>query len=69
MAVVTELRIGETFFIIPPEPLNTTGTLVFVSHVVPPSTLNAASHVMPISISHGFQSKKLMLICELKNQG
>ena len=59
MAIISHLSIGNAFFVILPKSLDTTSTFIFVSHVVPESSLNASGHVMPITISHSLKSKEL----------
>jgi hypothetical protein len=48
-------------FIIPPKPLNASGTFYAVSDEIPPSTLYSCRHIVPISIAHGFQSEELRM--------
>jgi hypothetical protein len=59
MTIISHLSIGNAFFVILPKSLDTTSTFMFVSNVVPESSLDASGHVMPITISHSLKSKKL----------
>ena len=59
MPVVSNLRIHKALLVILPEPLDTPGTLVLVAHVVSEGPLNTTSHVVPVAVSHGFQSEQL----------
>lgn len=59
MTVISDLSIRQAFLIVLPEPLDTPGALVFVAHVVTECPLNTSSHVMPISIPHGFEGEEL----------
>ena len=59
MPVVANLRVSNTLFIVFPESLNSTSTLMFVPHVVPESTLDACSHIVPVPITHSFKGEKL----------
>ena len=59
MTIISHLGIDNAFFVILPKSLDTTSTFIFVSHVVPESSLDASGHVMPITISHSLKSKEL----------
>jgi hypothetical protein len=64
MTIVANLGVRKCFFIVFPEPLDTPGTLVLVSHVIAPGTLNSRCHIMPVPITHCFQCKKLQAMEE-----
>lgn len=59
MSIVADLGINNAFFVVLPEPLDTAGTFMSISHVISPGTLDAASHIMPVPISHSLQCKQL----------
>ena len=61
MAIIPNLGVFDTFFVILPEPLYTPSALVLVTHIVTPRALNPGRHVVPISIPHSFQGEKLNL--------
>lgn len=59
VSIFTYLRVDNSFFVVLPEPLNPTSTFMLVSHVVSERALDTGGHIMPITITHCFQSKEL----------
>ena len=59
VAVVPDLGILDALLVVLPEPLYTTSALVLVPHVVTPCTLDATSHVVPVTIAHRLQGEEL----------
>lgn len=59
MPIVSNLGEHEALLVVLPEPLDTPGTLVLVTHIVSEGPLDTTSHVMPVTISHRFESEEL----------
>lgn len=62
VAIVANLRILDSFFVVLPEALYATRALVLVSQVVPKGALDTASHVVPVAVSHSLESEELMQV-------
>ena len=59
MSIVTNLGIDDAFFVVLPKPLDSSGTLLLVPHIITEGPLNASCHIVPILVTHGFQCEKL----------
>lgn len=57
--IFSDFSVLDALLIVSPETLDALGALVLVSPVIPPSSLDASSHVMPVPVAHRFQCKKL----------
>ena len=65
MPIVTNLGIDNAFFVVLPKPLDASGALMFVPNVIAEGSLNATCHIVPIFVTHGFQSEKLSDVSSL----
>jgi hypothetical protein len=59
MPLFANFGICQTFFVVLPESLDTRRAFVLVAPVVSPGSLDSGRHIVPVAISHGFQSKQL----------
>ena len=57
--IFSDFGVLDILFVVPPETLNSPGAFVLVSPIIPPSPLDASGHVMPVTVAHRFQRKKL----------
>ena len=59
MAIVPNLRVLQPLLVVLPESLYAPGALVSVPEVIPPGTLNARGHIVPVSVAHCLQGEEL----------
>lgn len=58
MTIIPLLRINDSFLLGQPESLNCSSSILFSSQVSSPASLDTSCHIVPVFVSHRFESEE-----------